>query len=73
MSDEHEVDGSRAAGRSQLLPEEEAVGSDDPEAQARAILAESDERQAHRGAAPSTHLEERTSEEVTPPVDPPAG
>jgi hypothetical protein len=30
----------------ELLPEEEAAGSDDPEAQAEAILEESDERQA---------------------------
>ena len=30
--------------RSDLLPEEAAVGSDDPEAQAEAILEESDER-----------------------------
>ena len=51
----------------ELLPEEEAAGSDDPEAQAEAILAESDERQADRDAAPSTHREERTSEDVTDP------
>ena len=30
--------------RAELLPEEQAVGSDDPEAQAAAILAESEER-----------------------------
>jgi hypothetical protein len=36
----------------ELLPEETAAGSDDPEAQAEAILAESDERQADRDAAP---------------------
>jgi len=47
----------RAAG---LLPEEEAAGSDDPRAQAEAILAESDERQEHPEAE-----EERTSEDVT--------
>jgi hypothetical protein len=73
MTHDDQVDESRAAGRAELLPEEEAVGSDDPEAQARAILAESDERQADRDAAPSTHLEHRSSEEATPPVDPPAG
>lgn len=32
------------ASRSQLLPEEEAAGSDDPEAQAKAVLEESEER-----------------------------
>lgn len=30
--------------RSELLPEEQVAGSDDPEAQAAAILADSDER-----------------------------
>lgn len=34
----------RVAKRAQLLPEEQAVGSDDPEAQAEAVLADSDER-----------------------------
>jgi hypothetical protein len=50
----------------ELLPEEGR--SEDPEAQADAILAESDERQADRDAAPSTHLEHRTSDETTPPL-----
>ena len=46
MSDEPTDD--RVADRaSELLPEEQAAGSDDPEAQAEAILAESDERTAH--------------------------
>lgn len=71
MTDDDQVDETRAAGRAELLPEEEVVGSDDPEAQARAILAESDERQADRDAAPGTHLEQRSSDEATPPVDPP--
>lgn len=39
---EHAVD--RVTGRSRLLPEEQVVGSDDPEAQAAAVLADSDER-----------------------------
>ena len=34
----------RVEERAELLPEELAAGSDDPEAQAEAILAESDER-----------------------------
>ena len=37
-------DEERIASRSELLPEEETAGSDDPEAQAEAILDESDER-----------------------------
>jgi hypothetical protein len=49
----------------ELLPEETAAGSDDPEAQAEAILAESDERQADRDAAPGDQVvEKRTSEET---------
>ena len=51
----------------ELLPEEREL-SEDPDAQAEAILAESDERQADRNAAPSTHLEHRTSDVTTPPV-----
>lgn len=55
---------SRAAD---LLPEEAAAGSDDPEAQAEAILDESDERQADRQAAPGSQVEERTSADATAP------
>jgi formate dehydrogenase subunit gamma len=44
-----------------LLPEERAAGSDDPEAQAAAILADSDEREYDRDAAPDTVMENRTS------------
>lgn len=35
---------SAGEGRARLLPEEREVGSDDPQAQADAILAESEER-----------------------------
>jgi len=65
-----EPDDRVARRAAELTPEEQAAGSDDPEAQAEAILAESDQRQADRSAAPSTHLEERTSEET---VEPPPG
>jgi len=51
-----------------LLPEERAAGSDDPQAQAAAILADSDVREADQRAAPDSFLEHRTSAEtVTPP------
>jgi len=40
------VDHDRVEDRAHLLPEELAAGSADPEAQAAAILAESDERVA---------------------------
>jgi hypothetical protein len=37
----------RVASRAELLPEEVAVGSDDPRTQARSILEDSDERTEH--------------------------
>ena len=37
-------DDDRVESRAELLPEEQAAGSEDPTAQAEAILAESDER-----------------------------
>lgn len=39
-------DEERVTGRQNLLPEEVAAGSDDPSAQAAAILEDSDERTA---------------------------
>ncbi|WP_404385034.1 hypothetical protein LL946_04065 [Knoellia locipacati] len=39
-----EPDEDNVGSRAELLPEEQAVGSDDPDAQAAAILAESEER-----------------------------
>jgi hypothetical protein len=50
-----------------LLPEEQVVGSADPEAQAEAILAESDEREADPGAAPDSFLERRRSDQTVHP------
>ena len=41
------ADETRVARRADLLPEELAVGSDDPDEQARVILEESDERTEH--------------------------
>jgi len=40
-------DEARVERRADLLPEEQTVGSDDAEAQAEAILQESDERTDH--------------------------
>ena len=54
----------RVEHRAELLPEELAVGSDDAEAQARAILEESDERTEHP---------ERTRHESTQTPDEPQG
>ena len=44
--DSGSVDADKVATRAELLPEELAVGSDDPEAQAAVILLESEERTA---------------------------
>jgi hypothetical protein len=53
-----------------LLPEEIAAGgSADPDAQAEAILAESDEREADLEAAPDSFLEHRTSAQTMTPGD----
>lgn len=41
---EPEIPAENVASRADLLPEEAAVGSDDPQAQAEAILRESEER-----------------------------
>ncbi|MEY2568688.1 MAG: hypothetical protein QOE35_3217 [Actinomycetota bacterium] len=54
----------RVERRAELLPEEERVGSDDPEAQAEAILDESDARSEQ-----PIPREERTSEDTVPPPD----
>ncbi|MFI5836401.1 hypothetical protein ACIA5A_22265 [Micromonospora sp. NPDC051300] len=64
-------DQDRISSRAHLLPEEAAAGSDDPQAQADAILAESDLREEDRNAAPDTVLEHRTSAETVNPVEPP--
>ena len=51
-----------------LLPEERSAGgSADPQAQAEAILAESDEREADLEAAPSSFHENRTVEQTVTP------
>lgn len=48
-----------------LLPEEQVAGSDDPRAQAEAILAESDEREEIPNAAPDSFHERRRSGDTT--------
>ena len=60
-----------------LLPEERSAGSEDPLAQAEAILADSDEREsapasvAADDAAPDAIAERRTSDEAAAVVQPP--
>ncbi|MEV6695257.1 hypothetical protein AB0M35_27670 [Micromonospora sp. NPDC051196] len=64
-------DQERIESRAHLLPEEAAAGSEDPEAQADAILTESDIREDDPNAAPDTFLERRTSEQTVTPIEPP--
>jgi hypothetical protein len=65
MADDRERIEARAEA---LLPEELEAGSDDPEAQAAAILEESDEREFERDDPTGQGLEHRRSEDT---VDPP--
>ena len=54
----------------QLLAEEAEVGSDDPQAQAEAILADSDIRTTGRAVPEGPAIEHRQSEDtVEPPTD----
>jgi len=63
MEPDLEPDAERVRSRAELLPEERAAGSDDPLAQAEAVLADSDERTEVPDAALDTVLERRTSGE----------
>lgn len=66
-ADEQGPDPERVARRAELLDDERAVGSDDPDAQARAILEDSDERSEDRSAAPGSIVEHRRSDETVDP------
>lgn len=57
--------GDQTAERAELLPEEIAAGSDDPSAQAEAILTESKERTAGVAPQESNQPERRTEQEAT--------
>ncbi len=64
MSEPTRVQGPDApdvAARARLLPEEQAAGSDDPKAQARAILEDSLLRTEVPDAAANTQVEHRRS------------
>jgi hypothetical protein len=66
------VDEERVATRAGLVGAEREVGSDDPQAQARAILEDSEIRTLDRNAAPASYVEHRRSEDTVPPEDTPA-
>jgi hypothetical protein len=60
----------RVASRAKnLLPEEDAQDSDNREAQAAAILGESEARSAGPSGDRASSVERRTSDEATEPVD----
>ncbi len=61
MADDQDRINARAEA---LLPEEEEAGSDDPVAQAAAILEESDEREFERNDPTGEGLEHRRSEDT---------
>ena len=63
------VDDERVARRAELTAEERQVGSDDPEAQARTILEDSEMRSLDRSAAPGSVVEHRRSEDTVEPLD----
>jgi ssDNA-binding replication factor A large subunit len=63
--DDDRIDDERIKARAEaLLPEEEEAGSDDPVAQAAAILEESDEREFERDDPTGEGLEHRHSEDT---------
>lgn len=69
-SDAESSDRSQVERRAEyLLPEERAVGSQDPLAQAEAILAESDRRTSDVPAQSDASWERRTSAETVAPPD----
>lgn len=59
------IDDDRVNQRAgELLPEELAAGSEDPKAQAEALLQDSDDREHYRESAPDLRIEHRTSDEA---------
>ena len=68
MPEHADAQDRRVARRAaELLPEEDAAGSDAPRKQAEVILEESDARSEDRDAAPDSFVEHRTSDEATAP------
>lgn len=63
-----EREDERVRERAQLLPEEEAAGSGDPEQQAQSILRESDERAAQAEAEARTGAEPIERQNNTGPL-----
>jgi hypothetical protein len=62
-----EPEADRVVERATLLAEERQAGSDDPVAQAAAILADSDAREVERERHPMSSGERRHSEDLVDP------
>ena len=58
------IDDERARARARPLPEERTPGSDDPEAQAEAVLRDSDDRERYQETAPDLRIEHRSGDEA---------
>jgi hypothetical protein len=63
-----ETQAHHVASRAQLLPEEEAVGSDNPQEQAKVILEESEERTEHPDPDASAQSRRASSDEAAEPI-----
>ncbi|MGN6252269.1 MAG: hypothetical protein ACTHNS_10690 [Marmoricola sp.] len=59
----HDGSDSRVDRRAELLPEEQAAGSDDPEGQAAAVLRDSDERTADPEGTGAASVQTSTPDE----------
>jgi hypothetical protein len=60
-----ETQARHVASRANLLPEEEAVGSDNPQEQAKLILEESEDRTEHPDPDASSQSRRSSSREAT--------
>ena len=59
------IDDERVNQRAEeLLPEELAAGSEDPKAQAEALLQDSNDRERYRESSPDLRIDHRTSAEA---------
>jgi len=67
------VDDELVQSRAELNADEREAGSDDPVAQARVILEDSEARVEDRDAAPGSFVEHRTSDETVEPLEPTEG
>jgi len=65
MTSDNEADERHVQTRAALLPEERAAGSDDPHAQAEAILADSQDRTEHPDPDVSTQSRRSSSDQPT--------